>query len=59
MAVNNNVITVDTPTWYAMRQTSEILRYLKSKNNPKYDLEIKGETEIYNHFMSDVLKRVA
>lgn len=50
---------IDHATWYCMRQCSEITKYLKAQKNPIYDLEIKGEEEIYNTFMKQVLNRAA
>jgi len=42
-----------------MRQCLESINWCKSKRDPKYDLEIKGEQEIYNHFMKEIPRRVA
>lgn len=50
---------IDHATWYSMRQCNEIIRYLEGKKDPRYDLEIKGEKEIYRHFMDEVVKKAA
>jgi hypothetical protein len=57
----NNVIYVDSPTWYSMRQIRETLKYLKPLvvKKPVYATEIKGEEEIYNLYMKQILKRAA
>lgn len=57
MAVQNNVIHVDHPTWYCMRQCRESINYLSTLKNPIYDVEINGEKDILKHFMSEVLTR--
>lgn len=46
-------------TWYCMRQCSEIIKHLKKQNNPIYDVEIKGEEELYSMFMDEALGRKA
>jgi len=50
---------IDRATWYCMRQCRESINYLRSLNNPVYDIEIKGEQEILDTFMSEVLGRAA
>lgn len=59
MSVQGNVIHFEPAVWYCMRQCRESISHLKSKNNPIYDIEIKGEQEILNTFMDQVLKRKA
>ena len=51
-----NVIHVDYGTWYCMRQCRESINHLTTLKDPKYDLEIKGEKELYRHFMDSVLR---
>lgn len=55
MVVRNNVISIDSPTWYCMRQCNESIRYLSKLNNPIYQVEINGEKDILRHFMREVL----
>lgn len=55
MAVQNNVIYIDHPTWYCMRQCNESIRHLSTLNNPIYQVEINGEKDILRHFMKEVL----
>lgn len=57
MAVHDNVIHVDHPTWYCMRQCRESINYLATLKNPIYQVEINGEKDILNHFMKEVLTR--
>lgn len=45
---------IDLPTWYCMRQCRESINYLKTLRNPIYEIEIKGEQEILNHFMQNI-----
>lgn len=55
MTVQNNVIHIDTPTWYCMRQCNESIKYLSTLKNPIYQIEINGEKDILKHFMKEVL----
>jgi hypothetical protein len=55
----NNVIHIDSATWYCMRQCRESINYLSAKRDPVYDLEIKGEKELYRHFMDEVFQAAA
>lgn len=58
----NNVIgPIDLPTWYSMRQIRETVGYLKPlvAKKPIYATEIKGEEEIYQLYMKQILKRAA
>jgi hypothetical protein len=58
--METNVIgPIDAPTWYCMRQCREAINYLKSKNDPKYQIEISGEQDLLDHFMDEVLGRKA
>jgi len=59
MGVVDNVIHIDLPTWYSMRQCREAIKFCKSRNNPMYDIEIKGEEEILGIYMKQVLGRAA
>lgn len=54
-----NVIHIDQGTWYCMRQCRESVKHLKTLRNPIYDIEIKGEQDMYDHFMDKVLNRAA
>jgi len=42
-----------------MRQCREAIAYLSAKKNPIYEIEIKGEKEMLQHFMNEVLGRAA
>lgn len=57
--MDNVIGPIDHPTWYCMRQCNEVIKYLKQKNDPKYQIEIEGEKDLYNGFMNEVLKRTA
>lgn len=57
--IHGNVIKIEPETFYCMRQCSEMVKHLKSLKNSVYDLEIKGETELYNIFMKETLQRAA
>lgn len=57
MAIHENVISVDLPTWYCMRQCRDVNKYLIAQRNPVYDVEIKGNQEIFDHFMDEILNR--
>jgi hypothetical protein len=37
-----------------MRQCRESIAYLRTLKNPVYDIEIKGEQDILNHFMKNI-----
>lgn len=50
---------IDASTWYCMRQCRESIAYLKTKHNPIYDVEIKGEQEILRHFMNGIERKAA
>lgn len=55
-----NVIgPIDQATWYSMRQCRESVAYLKTLNNPIFDIEIKGEEALLRTFMSEVLGKKA
>jgi hypothetical protein len=55
----NNVIHIDPATFYCMRQCRESINNLTRLRNPVYDLEIKGEQELYRHFMKQTLRIAA
>lgn len=59
MAVIGNVIQIEPETFFCMRQCREMVNHLKTLNDPQYDLEIKGESELYQHFMKEVMQRAA
>lgn len=50
---------IDLPTWYCMRQCQESIAYLRTLKNPIYDIEIKGEQDIYKHFMNSIERKAA
>lgn len=50
---------IDHATWFCMRQCRESIAHLKTLNNPIYEIEIKGEQKILNHFMNEVMGRKA
>jgi len=51
-----NIINVDFPTWYCMRQCRESINYLTNLHDDKYRLEIDSEKKIYKTFMDGILK---
>lgn len=57
--MTNVIGPIDQSTWFCMRQCRESINWCKKQNNPIYDLEIKGETELLQHFMDEVLGRKA
>ncbi len=59
MTTNGNVIYFDPATWYCMRQCKESIKYLKKLGDPKYDVEINGETDLLRTFMSETLQQEA
>ncbi len=59
MPVMGNVIKIEPETFYCMRQCREMSKHLKTLKNSVYDLEIKAEEELYDHFMRETLQRAA
>lgn len=59
MVVQNNVISFDPATWYCMRQCRESIKWCQAQKDPKYDIEIRGEEEIFRVYMNEVLERAA
>lgn len=57
--ISDNVIHIDLPTWYCMRQCRESIKWCRQQKNPKYDIEIKGEEEIFRVYMDEVLQKAA
>lgn len=55
----NNVINIDLPTFYCMRQCKESIKWCQKQNNPIYQTEINGEKAMLQHFMDEVLGRKA
>lgn len=55
--MTNVIGPIDPATWYCMRQCREVNGYLKTLKDPIYEVEIKGNEGIYNHFMDEVLNR--
>lgn len=55
----NNVIKIDPADFFCARQCRESIKWCKQQRNPIYDVEIKGETELYHHFMDRILGRKA
>jgi hypothetical protein len=59
MTVIGNVISVDFPTWYCMRQCKESIKWCQRQNNPIYQVEIDGEKAILQTFMDEIFGRKA
>jgi hypothetical protein len=58
--MGENVIgPIDHATWYCMRQCKESIRWCKSQNNAKYQVEIEGEKALLSTFMDEVFGRKA
>lgn len=57
---HNNVIgPIDGATWYCMRQCREAVAHLKTLNDPVYDIEIRGEQAMLQHFMKPFIQKAA
>lgn len=50
---------IDLATWYSMRQCRESINYLSSLKDPKYQIEIAGEQDILDIYMSEILGKKA
>lgn len=59
MYQNNVIGPIDLPTWYCMRQCKEAVTYLKTLNDPVYDIEIRGEQVMLEHFMKPFIQKAA
>lgn len=58
-STSNVIGPIDTATWFCMRQCRESIADMKKKKEPVYDLQIKAETELLDHFMQSFLKKAA
>jgi hypothetical protein len=57
MVIQNNVIKIDLPTYYSMRQCREAWKWCEAQKDPIYDIEAKGEKAIYSILMKEVMGR--
>lgn len=59
--MNNVIGPISHAHWYCMRQCRESINHLTplAAKTPIYEIEIKGEKELYREFMNQVIQRKA